>query len=266
MLVGSSLLMPSPSGSAPLSVMGGASILSSEPSSTIPEGVTTRPPALAASRSGSAASSPISLRNAPTRNSRMEMVLPSAKKGRTRRSGFTPLTCVVSTLPSGLAVIEPNDTPLASSWRVTGWPFFLASAIAPARIARISPVISSASISFNPKPNRCGASRLSGRVATSPPAPAEPRGRPWQPAQLSDRPAPIPPVTLMLPVPSLLAGPCPCARRNLRWKIWRPRRTERKGSRLMMNSEEFGVIKSPRPGPISLASDLLIPALAVFGA
>src|SRR6267154_2232388 len=77
-------------------------------------GVTTRPPALAAIRSGSAASRPISLRNAPTRNSRMEIVLPSAKNGRTRRSLFTPLTCVVSTLPSGLAVIEPNETPLAS--------------------------------------------------------------------------------------------------------------------------------------------------------
>jgi hypothetical protein len=33
-----------------------------------------------------------------------------------------------------------------------------------------------------------------------------------------------------------------------------------------MNSEEFGVITSPRPGPISLARDLLIPALAVLGA
>src|SRR6476661_734353 len=130
----------------------------------------------------------------------------------------------------------------------------------------MSPVISSASIAFRPRPKRCGASRLSGRVATSPPAPAAPRGRPWHPAQLSERPAPIPPVILMFPVPSLLLGPWPWARVNLRWKIWRPRRTERKGSRLMMNSEEFGVIRSPRPGPISFASDLLIPALAVFGA
>src|SRR5438270_7928449 len=34
----------------------------------------------------------------------------------------------------------------------------------------------------------------------------------------------------------------------------------------MMNKDEFGVIRSPRPGPISSASDLLIPALAVLGA
>ena len=64
-----------------------------------------------------------------------------------------------------------------------------ASAIAAARIRRKSAVISSASISLSPRPKRCGASRLSGLVATSPPAPADPRGRPWQPAQLSERPA-----------------------------------------------------------------------------
>ena len=55
-----------------------------------------------------------------------------------------------------------------------------ASRSARARIARSSVVISSASISWRPSPNRCGASRLSGRVTTSPPKPAEPRGRPWQ--------------------------------------------------------------------------------------
>src|SRR5437660_570772 len=133
-------------------------------------------------------------------------------------------------------------------------------------MTRKSAVISSASISLRPRPKRCGASRLSGRVATSPPAPAEPRGRPWQPAQLSESPAPIPPIKFTLPVPSLLFGPWPCSRVNLRWKIWRPRRMERNGSRLMINTEEFGVIRSPRPGPISSASDLLIPAFAVFGA
>ena len=35
-----------------------------------------------------------------------------------------------------------------------------------------------ASISRIPSPKRCGASRLSGRVATLPPEPADPRGRP----------------------------------------------------------------------------------------
>jgi hypothetical protein len=46
------------------------------------------------------------------------------------------------------------------------------------RVARRSVVISSASISRIPSPNRWGVSRLSGRVTTSPPEPAEPRGRP----------------------------------------------------------------------------------------
>ena len=53
-------------------------------------------------------------------------------------------------------------------------PAVLASARATSLRFRNSAVISSASISFNPKPNRCGASRLSGRVTTSPPNPADP--------------------------------------------------------------------------------------------
>ena len=65
-------------------------------------------------------------------------------------------------------------------------------------------MISSASISLRPRPNRCGASRLSGLVTTSPPTPAEPSGRPWQAAQLSARPAPM--VRSRLDVARAVAG------------------------------------------------------------
>src|SRR5882762_7687871 len=41
---------------------------------------------------------------------------------------------------------------------------------------------------------------------------------------------------------------------------------ERNGSRLMMYTDDPAVITSPRPAPISSSSDLLMPALAVFGA
>src|SRR5262249_33888163 len=176
------LVTPSPSGSAPGLESGGASMASVDPSSTMPEGVTTRPPELAASMSGSAPSSPISFLKAPTRNSRMEIVLPSAKNGRTRRSGFTPSTFEVSSVPSGLAVIDPKEIPLLRSLLVTGAFDLAACCRAAARILRRSLVISSASISFRPRPNRCGASRLSGRGATSPPTPPDPRGRPGESA------------------------------------------------------------------------------------
>ena len=106
-LVGISLATPSPSGSAVGSSVGGASILSLAPSSTIPEGVVIRPPCAAATSSGSTACRPISFWKAPTTNSRIEIVPPWAKKGRTRRSGSTPATREVSTVPSGWAVMVP---------------------------------------------------------------------------------------------------------------------------------------------------------------
>ena len=131
---------------------------------------------------------------------------------------------------------------------------------ASSRSRRSSPVISSASISFNPRPNRWGASRLSGRVTTSPPVPADPRGRPWQEAQLSERPAPIAIVVLMSPSPSSTPGPCDCSRVNLRWKICRPRRIARNGSRLITNAAESGVIVLPAPRP-DLFRDGLVDAV-----
>ena len=66
-------------------------------------------------------------------------------------------------------------------------------------------------------------------------------------------------------MPSLVSGPLPCARVNLRWKICRPRRIARNGSRLMMKSDVFGVKWSPRPAPISWTSDLLIAPPATVG-
>ena len=157
--------------------------------------------------------------------------------------------------------MDPKETPFVTSGRVTDLPLCFALVTAWLRMARMSEVISSASISFRPKPNRCGAFRLSGRVTTSPPRPAEPRGRPWQPAQESTTPAPIPFVEAMSPTPSSMPGPCPCTLVNFRWKSWRPRRTARKASRLMMNSEESGVLMLPRLAPISCVKDLLIAVL-----
>ena len=86
---------------------GGASRRSSAPSSTMPDGVTMRPPALAAASSGSTACNPISSFNAPTTNSRIENLPPCAKNGRTRRSGSTPATRDTSTVPFGNAVRVP---------------------------------------------------------------------------------------------------------------------------------------------------------------
>ena len=91
----------------PGSGSGGASIESKAPSNTMPEGVTTLAPAWALARSGSLTSSPISLCNAPTTNSRIDIVLPCAKNGLTRRSGSTPCTFDVSTVPEGVAVMVP---------------------------------------------------------------------------------------------------------------------------------------------------------------
>src|SRR6185436_7857834 len=71
---------------------------------------------------------------------------------------------------------------------------------------------------------------------------------------------------LTSPVPSLVIGPAPWSSVNLRWKIWRPRRTARNGSRAMMNADEFAVVVFPRPTPICCEKDLAIPAFAVLGA
>jgi len=59
----------------------------------------------------------------PDTNSRIEMVLPSAKNGFTRRSVSTPCTFELSTDPSGLAVMLPYLTPLLVSFRL--WTFQL---------------------------------------------------------------------------------------------------------------------------------------------
>ena len=131
-------------------------------------------------------------------------------------------------------------------------------------------MISSASISFRPRPNRCGASRLSGRVTTSPPKPAEPRGRPWHPAQLSASPAPMMRSTSMFPAPSPMTGPCPSSRVNFRWKSCRPRRIARNGSIAMTFDDVLGSVPE-RPSPIWLeygppVSGREMPSLAVFGA
>lgn len=141
-----------------------------------------------------------------------------------------------------------------------------AAVCARARIARSSPVISSASISRRPAPNRCGALRLSGRVTTSPPKPAEPRGRPWQDEQLSLKPAPSAAFAMMSPLASKLTrGPMPCSSVNLRWNNWRPRRTARAGSRAIRYSDEPGVLSSPRPLPICCCSDFPIAPPAICG-
>ena len=105
--------MPSPSGSA-LSVRRG-SILSCEPSSTMPEGVTTRPPALAASRSGSAGF------QAHFIAERADQELADGDRAAFRKERPHAQISVhaadlrVSTLPSGLAVIEPNGRPWSAA-------------------------------------------------------------------------------------------------------------------------------------------------------
>src|SRR5262249_56740581 len=106
--------------------------------------------------------------------------------------------------------------------------------------------------------------RLPGRVATSPLAPPDPLGRPWQEAQLSLRPAPMPLSAAMSPLPSFSLGPCPCTLVNFRWKSWRPRRIDRKGSRAMMYVDDPTMLALPRPAPISSDSDLLMPPNSGF--
>ena len=56
------------------------------------DGVVVTPPPCAEASSGSTDWRPISSFHAPTMNSRIEMVPPCAKKGRTRRSASTPAT------------------------------------------------------------------------------------------------------------------------------------------------------------------------------
>ena len=94
--------MPSASPSVVIEPTGAISILSMLPLSNMPEGVTTSPPPAARTRSLSKLSRPISALNAPTRNSRMEIVRPWAKNGRTRRSGSTPTTAEVLTVAVGI--------------------------------------------------------------------------------------------------------------------------------------------------------------------
>ena len=129
-----------------------------------------RPPALAAASSGSTACRPISSFSAPTTNSRIEILPPCAKNGRTRRSGSTPTTRDVSTVPSGERGQAAVEHALAGERRPVTGARSAGRMPPPARAGRAGrSVISSASISFRPRPKRCGASRLSGRVATSPP-------------------------------------------------------------------------------------------------
>ena len=156
--------------------------------------------------------------------------------------------------------------PLLVSGLVTAVRRARASRTASSRMARRSAVISSASISLSPRPNRCGASRLSGRVATSPPVPAAPLRTAVAAGTAVHQAGAEPQLGVDVAVAVVrTAGPGPGDPRNLRWKIWRPRRTARAGSRAMMYAEESGVFTSPRPAPICSASDLAMPALAVFG-
>ena len=73
------------------------------PFSTMPAGVMTRWPAAPAAVNRSTACSPISSLNAPTTNSRIEVVSPCAKNGLTRRSVFDAAQLLVSTVPLGRA-------------------------------------------------------------------------------------------------------------------------------------------------------------------
>ena len=159
---------------------GGGLILSFEPSSTMPDGVTTRPPALAVNRSGSVeASSPISLCNAPTTNSRMEIVEPSAKNGFTRRSVSTPsnLRSVDRAVWIGgdAAVLHTLAGQLQGDWLLS------LLRLGDRQIARGSQIsgdlIRQHFLQAQGRRDG-GESRLSGRVTTFPPAPADPRGRP----------------------------------------------------------------------------------------
>ena len=149
-------------------------------------------------------------------NSLNELMLPSAKNGFTRRSASTPSINDKSTAPAEFAVTIPYLIPLLFKTAETVRPLARAMAMVASRMPRRSEVISSASISLSPIPKRCGASRLSGLVATSPPEPAEPRGRPWQDEQLSATPAPIALLLPMSPAPSLGPEPRPCSVVNLR--------------------------------------------------
>ena len=169
------------------------------------------------------------------------MVSPWAKNGRTRRSGFTPTTPVVLTVPSGLAVMSPKATPLARSARVTGVSVSIASATAASRMARkvrghlvgqhllqaqAEQVGRVAAVGpGRPRRRRNRRSRAGGRGSRRRNRPDRRPG--WDRRRSARR--------------------CRCRRRwwapdpaltvNLRWKICRPRRTARNGSRLMMNSE-----------------------------
>ena len=187
--------------------------VSSAPSSTMPAGVTTRPPRwrprqvrvdrLQAHLVVERADDELADRDrAAVREER-----PHAQVGvdalrrrevSTVPSGSAVMRAVVDALARRAACVTARRSPRALGDR------------AASRIARRSAVISSASISFRPRPNRCGASRLSGRVTTSPPKPAEPRGRPWHAAQLSARPAPIARFVSTIAVPSPASGPWPC--------------------------------------------------------
>jgi hypothetical protein len=70
----------------------------------------------------------------------------------------------------------------------------------------------------------------------------------------------------MSPTPSWTPGPWFSSRVNLRWKISRPRRIARNGSRLIRKEADEGVFQSPRPVPISSVRDLAMPSWAAFGA
>ena len=79
-----------------------------------------------------------------TANSRRETIVPFCMNGRITRSSFTPSTRSVSNVPSGLAVMRPNETPLLESSAATSAPVCRARRRASSRMACRSDVISRA--------------------------------------------------------------------------------------------------------------------------
>ena len=89
-----------------------------------------------------------------TANSRSETIVPFCMNGLTIRSVSTPSSSSMPMVPSGRAVILPNPTPFDHSSIVTSPPLFDASRLASSRVACRSDVISRASSSITPDPNR----------------------------------------------------------------------------------------------------------------
>ena len=149
----------------------------------------------------SLASMPRWMLPALTVNWRSEAKTPFWLNGRTVRSESMPCRAEKSTRPSGITVSLPKSTPLVDRAMVSGLPLLRAAATALSRSARNSAVISRASSSMRPSPNRlteprslenCGSSvsksalsKPSEMKALAEKSPAPPRiGTLWQDWQL----------------------------------------------------------------------------------